>query len=161
GPVAPLQFENSDDLDPAPGAATQTTFRAGPLQLAAADVAAYLAAHAEGEDEAAHLYRHELFWRAWLAAVAARGSVGAVPGEVGSGLGGAVRTLAKGSVRYVSLPVQAVESLTGSEPAFRVGTDQLAPLLAEIVPFPSAGQPGDRVKVRLLDGTGDRAQALG
>ena len=121
----------------------------------------YLAARNDGEEEAAYLYRHELFWRAWLAAVAQRGSADAVPGEVGSGLGGAVRTLAKGSVRYVSLPVDAVESLTGGQPNYRVGPDELAPLLADLVPFPSAGVPGDRVKVRLLDGTGDRAQALG
>jgi len=160
GPVAPLGFENSDELDRTTATGEADVFRAGPLSLAAGDVAQYLAARNDGEEEAAYLYRHEIFWRAWLTAVAQRGSADAVPGEVGSGLGGAVRTLARGSVRYVSLPVTAVESLSGGQPDYRVGADELAPLLAELVPFPSAGVPGDRVKVRLLDGTGDRAQAL-
>lgn len=161
GPVAPISFENSDELVRTTASGeTEVAFRAGPLSLAATDVAEYLAARSEGEDEAAYLYRHELFWRAWLAAVAQRGTADAVPGEVGSGLGGAVRTLAKGSTRYVSLPVSPVEALTGSQPNFRVDADQLSSLLAELVPFPSAGQPGDRVKVRLLDGTGDRVHAL-
>jgi hypothetical protein len=160
-PVAPLRFENSDELTRSvAGAGEQVAFRAGPLALGSGDVGEYLTLRNEGEDEAAYLYRHELFWRAWLSAIAARGDASAVPGEVGSGVGAAVRTLALGAVRYVTLPVEAVESLTRDQPDFRVDTDRLASTLADVVPFPSSGQPGDRVKVRLLDGTGDRARSL-
>ena len=120
--------------------ATEVAFRAGPLIAARRRTwrSTWRLRNA-GEDEAAHLYRHELFWRAWLAAVAARGSADAVPGEVGSGLGGMVRDLAKGARplrrtarRGGGVADRGPSPTTGSTPR------QLAPLLAEIVPFPSA-----------------------
>jgi hypothetical protein len=161
GPVAPLQFENSDDLSRTTAdGSTQVVFRSGPLTLQAGDVAQYLALRNGDEDEGAYLYRHELFWRAWLQAVAQRGGADAVPGEVGSGVGAAVRTLAEGTVDYSTLSVETVESLTGEEPDYRADPVKMATTLADVVPFPSAGQPGDRVKVRLLDGTGTQANAL-
>jgi hypothetical protein len=158
-PVAPLAVDNSDELTrTGPGGQTEVVFRSGRLQLRGDDVATYLELRNTGEDERAHLYRHELLWRAWLAAVAERGDDAAVPGEVGSGLGGMVRELARGEVRYATLPVDAVEPLTGGGAGTvdqRLDREAAEELLAEIVPFPTSGEPGDRTKVRLLDGLGD------
>jgi hypothetical protein len=163
-PIAPLSFDNSDDVTRAvAGGQSGVVFRAGRLSLEPEDVSSYLELRNPGEAEGAHLYRHELFWRAWLAAVAARGDDAAVPGEVGSGLGGMVRELAAGGVRYATLPAEATEPLTGGTGLFdhRLDAEAAATVLSEVVPFPRSGEPGDRIKVRLLDGLGDRQLALG
>lgn len=167
-PAGPLTFDNSDELvDPASG----TTFRAGRLTLEPSQVANYLALRNSGEDENAHLYRHQLFWQAWLAAVAKNSASDVVPGESGSGLGSVVRALAGGQVQYATLPIKpATGSSTSSTTSTPTGSDTaktyvpdadaMPGVLAQMVPFPSAGDTGDRLKVRLLDGRGDRPGAL-
>ena len=75
-----------------------------------------------------------------------------------------VRELAAGSVRYATLPAEATEPLTGGGTGIvdhRLDAEAAATVLAEVVPFPRSGEPGDRVKVRLLDGLGDQQLALG
>jgi hypothetical protein len=168
-PAGPLTFDNSDELvDPASG----TTFRAGRITLEPSQVATYLALRNSGEEENAHLYRHQLLWQAWLAAVAKVGGADVVPGESGSGLGSVVRALAGGEVQYATLPIKPATSTstsstststpTGSDTAktYLPDVDAVPGVLAEMVPFPAAGDAGDRLKVRLLDGRGDRPGAL-
>jgi hypothetical protein len=165
GPAGSLTFENSDGLS---DKASGTTFPAGRITLAPTQVATFLALRNSGEDEIAHLYRHQLFWQAWMAAVAKNGGADVVPGEVGSGLGSVVRAMARGPVQYATVPIKppttASSTTTTAAPggpgAYQADMAALPGLLAQLVPFPSSGDPGDRVKVRLLDGRGDRAGAL-
>ena len=45
-------------------------------------------------------------------------------------------------------------------PLFVVDEQAVRTLVASLVPFPTSAQPGDRVRVRLLNGLGDQGQAL-
>ena len=148
-PVAPLTIENPDSVG---------EFPAGTLTLAADQVGAYLSARGEGESDLARLYRQQLFYEAWAGAVAASSDPAAVPGEVESGIGRFVRGLASGPHRVATLPV--VETQEGDVTRTEVDPDAANELLSQLVPFPTAGVPGGRVHVRLLDGSGDTKHVL-
>jgi hypothetical protein len=81
-----------------------------------------------------------------------------VPGEVDSGIGRFVRGLAGGPRRLTSLPV--VETPDGDGTRTEVDPEAVHELISELVPFPTASRPGGRVRVRLLDGTGDPDHVL-
>ncbi len=151
-PVAPLTIDNPDDLE----VDGELRFPAGDLELEAEDVGPYLAARAEGESDLGRLFRHEVFWDAWLEAVAAAGTPDAVPGELESGIGRFVRELAAGPRVLATLPVRPA-TLRGydDEPVFRPVTADVTELVARLVPFPRSPRPGVRERVRVLNGTGD------
>lgn len=165
--VAPLHIDNTDELlRTGPGGEAEVAFPAGPLSLDAAAVGEYLRVSNEAEGAQAHLYRQELFWRAWLAALgeAPAGPAAptpALPGETSSGIGLVVGQLAGPAAEVRTVPVTAVDSV--AEPGlfdYRADAVGLAEVLAELVPFPSAGIPGDRVRARLLNGSGDQVGTL-
>ena len=141
-PVAPLQVDNPTAVGP---------FPEGRITLAAADVGAYLAASNPGERPLLAVGRQRAFYRAWLDAIAA--SSDPVPGEVGSGISRFVRGVAGGPHRIEIVPVTetSVDGVTRTD----IDRDAMAAIVPSIVPFPIAGAPGGRVRVRLLDGTGD------
>ncbi|MGK2947730.1 MAG: LytR C-terminal domain-containing protein [Acidimicrobiales bacterium] len=144
-PVAPLVIDNPDEL---------ASFPAGPILLEADQVAAWLNPQVEGEDDLVRLFRHQLFWEAWAAAIAASPGGAAVPGEVDVGLGRFARGLGAGPVAVTTMPVVQSE---GPDGATRLEPDRTAidDLVSSVVPFPTAARPGGRIRVRLLDGTGD------
>lgn len=152
-PVAPLVVDNPDDLE----VDGEERFPAGELELAAEDVGPYLEARADGQSDLARLYRHELVWRAWLAAVAETGAAGAVPGEVESGLGRFVRDLSVGPLAVETLPVvrPPAEGDDDEEPTFLPDVEGIEALVAELIPFPRSPRPGVRPRVRVLSGTSD------
>lgn len=145
-PVAPLRLDNPDSVF-----AGDRSFPAGPTELAAEDVGPFLAATREGETDLARLARHELFWKAWLEAIAASDAPAPIPGETGSGLGKFVGTLAQGPVEYATIPVEEVDGDEGPS-TFRVDTEQLNADMASAVPFPVAPAPGERAVIRVLNG---------
>jgi hypothetical protein len=155
-PVAPVTIENPDDLE----VDGELVFPAGQLELEAEDVGPYLEADVDDESDLARLFRHELLWKAWLAAVAEAGDPEAVPGELEVGLGRFVRELAAGPAVVETLPVEAtvVEGFEDA-PTFVPDTDAIAALVAEIVPFPRSPRPGVRERVRILNGTEDLDEA--
>ena len=142
-PVAPLTVRNSD---------VATGFPLGDIQLTAEQVAPFLAVLGAGERETDRMLRQERVWNAWAAALAAAGPTG-VPGEVESGIGRFLAGLAENARQADALPVSELPSPNGTTYVLDEGA--VAPLLAEAVPFPTAAEPGDRLRVRLLDGTGD------
>jgi hypothetical protein len=143
-PVAPLQLDNPSSVGP---------FPAGPLALTAEQVGPYLAALNEDEPPQAAMIRQRAFYRAWIDAVAASTDPAAVPGELESGIGRFVRGLAAGPHRVEAVPT-TVETVDGAI-HYDLDRDAIDPLVAEMVPFPTAGRPGGRVRVRLLDGAGE------
>lgn len=143
-PVAPLTIDNPDSV---PG------FEAGRVALGADDVAAWLGARGRDEAELAGLVRQQLFWEAWVKAVAASDDPAAVPGELDSGVGRFVRGLAGGDLRVATLPV--LEQPGADEnPIFRVDRDALRMIITDLVPFPTGTALAPRTRVRLLDGAG-------
>lgn len=124
---------------------------AGPVTLDPAEVGPFLAARDEGETDLERVARQELFWNAWLASVGEEGE-SALPGEVGSGLGRFVLGVARdGSA--AELPVRRDES--GDAVLFRPDVGRIGEFVSLTVPYPLAATPGGRVRVRLLNGTGD------
>ncbi len=147
-PVAPLTLQNPDDVD---------GFDAGPVTLGPDDVAPWLEATRDGESELGALNRQQLFWEAWVAAVAASGDDAAVPGELDSGIGRFVRGLASGPIQVATIPVAEVP-VSGDDAslAYRVDRTALSAIITELVPFPQGTALAPRTRVRLLDGTGDQ-----
>lgn len=155
-PVAPIALDNTDPLVTDDG----TRFPAGEIELAADQVGSYLETRIEGESDLARLFRHQTFWSAWLAEIAADGTPSAVPGEVDSGIGRFVRTIASGQAVVETVPVQpATPGRYGDEPAFFPEFAEMKQLVDRVVPFPVAAVPGARPRVRVINGTTDTSAA--
>ena len=143
GPVGQVEIA----LDAAVG-----EWAAGPVTLDAAEIGPFLAARAAGETDLDRVVRQELFWNAWLSLVGEEGEA-ALPGEVGTGLGRFVLGVARGGGSAAELPVRRDES--GDAVLFRTDVERLGEFVSLTVPYPVAGAPGGRVRVRLLNGTDD------
>ena len=142
-PVEPIHVDNPS---------ATAAFPAGPIELSAEQVGAFLSA-GDGEDLQTDAARERAFYKGWLDAMAASGAAGSVTGEVESGLGRFVRGLANGPVQIATAPT--TEVVVDGAPRPYVDTAAMSALVPDLVPFPVAGAPGGRVRVRLLDGTGD------
>lgn len=154
-PVEPLVVPNTDELIAVDADGNRdVVFEAAILNLEAERAAEFLRFKVYGQSEPARLYRHELFWRAWLEAVARSENPDVVPGEIDSGLGRFVRNLSTGFVRFVRLDASAVEPLDAAleETHWQIDQASLAEDIAALVPYPVGAETGDRVRVRLLDG---------
>jgi hypothetical protein len=127
--------------------------------LTADQVGPYLSARRDGESDLARMFRQELFYEAWVAAVVASDDPAAVPGERDSGIGRFVNGLAAGPREVLTLPVTE-EEVPGSGVRIDLDRDTFTDELPTLVPFPTGGRPGSRVRVRLLDGTGDPDHVL-
>jgi hypothetical protein len=155
-PVAPIVLDNPNELY----IGGEVRFPIGEISLEADDVGDYLAAEDVDGSDLARLARHETFWEAWLSAVAADGSPTAVPGEIDSGIGRFVRGIAEGPSVIETLPVQPVpDDRYGEETAYFPAGEELTALVGRLVPFPVSASPGDRARLRLLNGTGDTSEA--
>jgi hypothetical protein len=144
-PVGTVTVDNPDAVVRAGTGKNGIVFPAGSVALEPDDVGAYLALRSDGSTEAARIGRQEFFWEGWFRAVAAS-APGAAPGEADTGIGRFVRTLSAGTVRYETLPVG---------PTGAVDRGAVASLMADLVPLPTAAEPGGRVRVKLLGGTPD------
>jgi hypothetical protein len=127
---------------------------AGPVTLAPEDVGRFLSARAEDETDLDRLDRQQMFWNAWLPLVAEAGPA-ALPGEVGSGIGRFVLGVAGGDGAAAQLPVRRQGDAAGV--TFEPDGALLGDFVAAAVPFPTSPAPGARIRVRLLNGTGDPA----
>lgn len=143
-PVAPFTIDSPDSVD-----VGGTLVSSGSTDLTAGQVGPYMALARPDEPQQSRLIRQEAVWRGWLGAIAASGAGDAVPGESGSGLGLFARTLAKGDVRYETLPGQVVATFPGG---FRPGAAGIKELVSAAVPVPDPATPGSRRSVRLLNG---------
>ena len=142
-PVGPVELT----LDNAVG-----EWAAGPVRLDPADVGRFLSARDPEETDLDRLERQEQFWTAWLHQVS-QGGDEAVPGEVEAGVGRFVRGIAADTVLTEALPVLRDDQPDGLRLTPNDG--QLSGLVARAVPFPTSPEAGARIKVRLLNGTGD------
>ncbi len=143
-PVAPIELDNPVAIG---------EFPAGRIALQPEQVGRFLGARDLAASPREAVRRQRAFYTAWLGAIGASDDPAAVPGEVESGIGRFMRGLGAGPHRVEETPVLE-ERL---EDRFRLEVDAAAmePLVAELVPYPTAAVPGGRIRVRLLDGTGD------
>lgn len=148
-PVSPIPLDNPEPIDLASG-----TVPSGQVSLSAEQFGPFLAARRDGESESAALYRQEVAWTAWLAAVAASDRPDAVPGEAGTGIGLFARTLAAGEVTYDALPGEMSTPDDGGLPIYEPDAGAVSDLVVDAVPAPDAPFPGARTTLRLLNGVG-------
>ncbi len=145
-PLGGITFDNPDTVTAADG----TTFSSGTITLQPDQVGPFLAATVDGESDLNRLVRQQLFWRAWLDELKARGDgANLVPGEEGSGIGRYVRTLARGTH---DVNVLAVNDNPDEGPPFVIDDEQARLQVAAAVPFPVGSYPGQRTRVRILNG---------
>ena len=147
--VAPVVFDNPDPLVAPDG---EVRFDTGELSLRAADVGPFLGWRNWGESPGAALFRHKLFWGAWLDLVARSSNPDVIPGETNQGVGRFGRSLAAGSVR-----MEAAPGVVGPSGAVALDPIATAELVNEVIPFPLPATDGSLPRVRLLDGVGDSA----
>ena len=136
-------------------------FDRGSIDITPAQAGIYLRSRNWAEDDTNRLLRQEVFWRAWLAKIAAKGTADAVPGETDAGIGKFIRTLAATQVDYHVLPVKVQALSDAYAGVFLPITKDVAPLIAQTVPFPRAAPAGSRPLVRVLDGTGQLDHGVG
>ncbi len=155
-PLGSLNFANPDDLV----VDSSVVFAGGDLELEPSEVAAYLGhSNADEEDERARLFRQELAWQAWLNRVADAASVEVAVGGSGE-LARFMGLLVGGGIEVIGLPVETVRAVGSADSArFRPAPDA-GQLIADAIPFPAGSRPGERIGVKVLDGTGDRNRAL-
>lgn len=159
GPVAPLTVNSPDAVSGTDPEGKSVSFPKGSLAIDADEVWPYMSTSNAGENQVNRLVRVEAFWNGWLAGVAATGDApSSVPGEVNSGLGFFVRSLAKGRVDVSTLPVSALTGPRG-EHWFSAQQADVDALVAKLVPFPS-GPLGERLRLHVLDGTGQLDHGL-
>jgi hypothetical protein len=131
-------------------------FPAGEVNLDAAGLVTYLSHRNADEDDLAALFRQQVVWRTWLAEVAARGDAVGGNGALAQFLQG----VEGGVVQVLDVPLEPVEALEdGGELRYELGP-RAAELFGQAIPFPTGSRPGERIGVRVLDGTGEPARAL-
>lgn len=131
---------------------------AGTTTLAPTDVPRFLEVHGRGND-LTRLVRHQSFWQAFLARVAADPrSVAAPPGA--GGLAQVIDGLAAGRVQVDLLPVEALSGgSTPADEAFRVRQTELESLVASALPTATTVGKEGRTRVQILNGTGAVGQS--
>lgn len=142
-PVGPVEVS----LDGAIG-----EWPAGPVSLEPDEVGPFLSIVGEGETDLGRLERQQQFWDAWLPLVG-RGGSGALPGEVDTGIGRFVRAVAQGGGTAAELPVTLDDA--GDDARFRPDRGRIGEFVSRTVPYPASPVAGDRIRVRLLNGTRD------
>lgn len=160
-PVAPLAVSNTDPVTaPSGPSAGEVIFPRGVIDVPASQVWTYIGTKSRGENELSRMVRTGAFWRAWIQAIATVGDVeGAVPGEIDSGLGRFVRSLAERQVVVATLPVVRFLMPDGSGEVFDAIREEVPAFVQQFVPFP-AGPEGRRLRIRVLDGTGRLGHGL-
>ncbi len=158
-PIAPFTINNPDDVTGTDAQGQPVSFPKGSIEVDADEVWPYLHAQNPEEDAINRAIRIEAFWRGWLGAVNAAGDTPeSVPGEIDSGLGSFVRSLALGATQVVTLPVAPTIGPAG-EAWFAPQENEVQALIASLDPFP-AGPLGERLRLRVLDGTGELDHGL-
>lgn len=154
GPVSPIAVSNPDPVSKTVDGVTQVVFPKGTIDIPADQVWTYLSTLNPGENDLNRQVRLGAFWHAWFQKVdAGADQPGVVPGEVDSGLGRFVRTLARDQVQYANFPVSTLRVPGSTLDVFLPRVDEGRVLMAAMVPLPH-GPEGTRVRLTVLDGTG-------
>lgn len=144
GPVGSVEVHIDEPVD---------RWAAGTVTIEPDEVGAFLSALGDDETDLDRIDRQQIFWSAWLPMVADGGD-GALPGETSTGLGRFVRSVANGDGSAAALPVVRDRTRDG---ALRTNGSRIGDFVAHTVPYPTAAAPGARVRVRVLNGTGDQS----
>jgi hypothetical protein len=145
-PVSPLHIDN-----PVAMTLGEATLPQGPIDLPADEVAGYLAAQVEGQDDLDRLQRQQLVWQAWLNAIAEAGTA-TVPVTT-NGLGPFISTLAAGPASMATLDVvPSAEPAKDGTPTFDPQLGGILEQVSDAVPAPISPGLDGRFSTKLLNG---------
>jgi hypothetical protein len=145
-PVSPLHIDN-----PVAMTLGEATLPQGPIDLPADEVAGYLAAQVEGQDDLDRLERQQLVWQAWLNAIAEAGTA-TVPVTT-NGLGPFISTLAAGPASMATLDVvPSAEPAKDGTPTFDPQLGGILEQVSDAVPAPISPGLDGRFSTKLLNG---------
>lgn len=153
-PAAPINVTFIDDVVVLDEGQSVQRWAAGPVALSTTEVFEALVAPSPTSTELARMARVEQLWAGWLATIVERGE-SSIAGELDSGLGRFLHGLSQRSVG-VSTPPMNVATLPGEQLVELYALDAAGSevLLSAAVPFPASGFDDQRLRVRILDGTG-------
>jgi hypothetical protein len=155
-----------DNTDPViiPGANGSRTaaFDAGQISLTPAEAVEFMTVTGDGESPVQRSYRQQLVWQAWLDKVKADPTLLPKVAPLGEGDGAidisaVVKALTEADFSTTPLPVIRIPLARES---WAADPDSMSDLVSRILPFPSASFPGQRPRVRILDGTQNRELIL-
>lgn len=148
GPLTVAVPERVEQVDP--NGRVQVLYDAGPVAIRPEGASGFLATKGSGTD-LTRLARHQAFLDAWLQAVRARPDVAPTSPPA---LARAFDVLAAGDVRTRVLPVEAFGTAAAEGELYRVRTEELSRLVADVFPAEAGSVAGARPRVQILNGTG-------
>jgi hypothetical protein len=156
-PAGPLRVHVASQVEQVePSGLVNVLWPVGDTDLLPGDVPRFLAERGQ-QNDLARLVRHHAFWKAWLARLHADPALlPRLPGL--EDVTPAIAALAKGSVQYATLPVEALDG-GGGDQVYRVRQSELDDLLQVALPRKVALGAEGRTRVQLLNGTGVVAEA--
>jgi hypothetical protein len=165
--VGPITISNVDNLIERAKDGTETVkYRAGEITLQPNEVADFLAFAGADESVFNQGLRHQAVWQALLTGLKGKDLSGmqsttsASDGSGDPGFLGLLPGLLSGDVAYDPVPLE-VQPVPGTlYKVYRPDPAALPAWVARTVPFPIAATPGQRARVRLLNGTTDKNAAL-
>lgn len=154
--TGPIELDIPDRLVSRDAVGTASlVFEAGPGQVSAEFAALYVGWRNPNENAFVYLGRQFGFWEAFLDNIAAAPEALPASAEPGATLA----ILVGGDYEVREVDYELVGDVDGEVRA-DLDLDELDRVVAELLPFPNAVTPGERARVRLLDGVGDRDALL-
>lgn len=153
-PVLPLTVDNPDRVRVDAGGKRTERFASGELSLDADDLFEYLTVKGAGEAPENRSTRADAALGALARALAEADTSGStVTTDAGVDLAGVIAGLGQGQLDFVVLP--AVRQSFSTSYMYRPDPAAIATSLAGVVQFPVSAFPGQRPRVRVLNGTAD------
>jgi hypothetical protein len=161
--AGPITVNNPDNVNGrGPDGSVVTLFRAGRITLEPEDVITYLSSD-DGPVPNQSL-RHQAVWEAIisglqgkdLSEISGSGSGDALPGREQTTVAEVLPGLLAGDVRYDTVPLTPIPVPRTLFTAFVPDPAGMPDFVARNVASPTSGVPGQRARIRLLNGTPDR-----
>lgn len=174
--VGPITIDNADNILERDAAGNETVrYRAGPLTLQPEEIPEFLAFAGVNEPVPNQSLRQQAVWKALLGGLQIQAAAGGgsddgagategseddgSEGQGGSGFLDLVPDLVAGDVMYDDVPLARVPVPGTLFVAYQPDPANLGTFVARTVPFPVSGVPGQRARVRLLNGTDESGAA--
>lgn len=166
--VGPITINNVDNLIARAENGTETVkYRAGELTLKPSEVVPFLGFAGADESVTNQALRHQAVWEALLKGLQGKDISGIDAGgtQAGAGSGdtgflGLLPGLLGGNVAYDQVPLTVIPVPGTLFKAYVPDQAAMPTFVARTVPFPTAATPGQRARVRLLNGTTKKDAAV-
>jgi hypothetical protein len=166
--VGPIRINNVDNLITRAQDGTETVkYRSGELTLQPAEVVPFLGFAGADESVTNQALRHQAVWEALLKGLKGKdiSAVGAGGGSTGTASGDTgflslLPGLLQGDVAYDQVPLTVIPVPGTLFKAYVPDQAAMPTFVARTVPFPTAATPGQRARVRLLNGTTNKNAAV-